>query len=295
VNWGLLLLLLLLLCGMPLFCLLAAIGLLGLYLGGTTPLAALADVFGLAGDRAVALTSIPLFTFTGYLMAKAKTAERLVALAESLLGWVPGGLALLTLWLCAFFTVFTGASGVTIAALGGLLLPKLGERGYPERSSLGVVTGSGAVGLLFPPALPLIVYGVVFALNAGQAAGVPLEFSFDRFLFAGILPGLLLLVILSAYCVLIGWRHRTVRSPLDLRRCAHALRAAKWEVPIPFVVVGLLAGGLVTVHEVAPLVALYVFVIEVCRRRSVSMSIRTTWGSSSSSTWRSGTCCPRRA
>jgi C4-dicarboxylate transporter, DctM subunit len=246
--------------GLPLFCVLGGIGLAGLHHSGTPLSGALADVYALAGGKAVALSTIPLFTFAGYLMARAKTAERLVRMARALLGWIPGGLALMTVWTCAFFTIFTGASGVTIVALGGLLLPELERSRYSRRFSIEVVTGSGAVGLLFPPALPLIVYGIIFGLNAGQAN---IEFSIERFFAAGIVPGILLLVILSIYCVIEGWRSKVPTTPLDLREFFRALWEAKYEVPIPFVILGLLFGGLAVLPELAALTALYVFVVEV--------------------------------
>jgi C4-dicarboxylate transporter, DctM subunit len=246
--------------GLPLFCVLGAIGLTGLHHGGTPLSGAMADVYSLAGGKAVSLSTIPLFTFAGYLMARAKTAERLVRMSKALLGWIPGGLALMTVWTCAFFTVFTGASGVTIVALGGLLLPELERSKYSRRFAIEVVTGSGAVGLLFPPALPLIVYGIVFGINAGQMG---IEFSIERFFMAGIVPGLLLLVILSIYCVWEGWRSKVPTYPLDLNGFFSALWEAKWEMPIPFVIIGLLTLGLAVIPEVAALTALYVFVIEV--------------------------------
>jgi tripartite ATP-independent transporter DctM subunit len=260
--------------GLPLFCVLGAIGLAGLHAGGTPLSGALADVYRLAGAEAVSLSTIPLFTFAGYLMARAKTAQRLVTMAEALLGWIPGGLALMTLWTCAFFTVFTGASGVTIVALGGLLLPELERSRYSKRFSLEVVTGSGAVGLLFPPSLPLIVYGIIFALTAGHAAeggAGPIEFSIERFLFAGIVPGLVLLGILSIYCIVEGWRSNVPRYKLDLPKFARALWEAKWELPIPFVIIALMAFGLATIPEVAALTALYVFVIEVFVYRDIDL------------------------
>ncbi len=299
------------LLGLPLFCVLGAVGLIGLQASGTTLAGALADVYRLAGAEAVSLSTIPLFTFAGYLMAKAKTAQRLVDMAESLLGWAPGGLALVTLWTCAFFTIFTGASGVTIVALGGLLLPQLEKANYPKRFALELVTGSGAIGLLFPPALPLIVYGIVYGINAGQSAepGAPLAFQIDRFFVAGIVPGLLVLGILSVYCVAMGWRAKVPRMPfhpskvatfitpilgglvftkvptilhpyvhgglclllagagfawacLVDRKLARATWTLKWELPIPFAILGLLAGGLAVIPEVAALTALYVLVIE---------------------------------
>src|SRR5499433_658935 len=184
--------------GAPLFSILAFIGLCGFMLSGQDIWTSISNVYRLAQAEAVSLSTIPLFTFAGYLMAQAKTAQRLIRMAEALLGWVPGGLALVTLWICAFFTTFTGASGVTIVAVGGLILPALVRSRYSQRFSLEVVTGSGAVGLLFPPSLPLIVYGIVFALTAGHAsdAGALIDFSIEKFLFAGIVPGLVLLGIL---------------------------------------------------------------------------------------------------
>lgn len=254
--------------GMPLFCVLGAIGLAGLHHDGTTVSAALSDVYDLAGGKAVALSTIPLFTFAGYLMARAKTAERLVRMSKALLGWIPGGLALMTVWTCAFFTIFTGASGVTIVALGGLLLPELERSRYSKRFSIEVVTGSGSVGLLFPPALPLIVYGIVFGLNAGQAN---IEFSIERFFMAGIVPGLVLLAILSIYCVFEGWRSKVPRSKVDVREFARAFWEAKWEVPIPFAILFLLTRGYAVLPELAALTALYVFVIEVFVYKDISV------------------------
>jgi tripartite ATP-independent transporter DctM subunit len=251
--------------GLPLFCILAAIGLTGLHLGDTPLSGALADVYALAGAKAVSLSTIPLFTFAGYLMARAKTAERLVRMAKALLGWMPGGLALMTVWTCAFFTVFTGASGVTIVALGGLLLPELERSRYSKRFSIEVVTGSGAVGLLFPPSLPLIVYGIVFGLNAGQvtSGNQPIDFQVERFFMAGIVPGLLLLLILSGYCIFEGWRSKVPTTPLDLPGFLKALWEAKWELPIPFVIIALIVKGWAVIPEVAALTALYVFIVEV--------------------------------
>jgi tripartite ATP-independent transporter DctM subunit len=251
--------------GMPLFCVLGGIGIAGFHAGGDDMAGAFADVYRLAGAEAVLLSTIPLFTFAGYLMAKAKTAQRIVAMAEAVLGWIPGGLALMTLWTCAFFTVFTGGSGVTIVALGGLLLPALEQSKYKPVSALGVVTGSGTVGLLFPPALPLIVYGIVFALNAGQAGGAanPIDFSIEKFLLAGIVPGLVLVGILSVYCVFAGWRQNVPRYPIDMKKFGRALWAAKWELPIPFVIILLLVTGKANPAETAALTALYVFIIEV--------------------------------
>ncbi len=250
--------------GVPLFCALAGVGLAGFHHTHNSSAGLIADVYQLTGGKAVSLSTIPLFTFAGYLMARAKTAGRLVAMSEALLGWMPGGLAVMTVATSAFFTVFTGASGVTIVALGGILLPQLERSGYPRRFSVGAVTGSGAVGLLFPPALPLIVYAIVYGINVGMAASSDMpSFSNDRFLFAGIVPGLVLVGILALYCVFAGWRSKVPRSKLDLPKFGRAFWAAKWEVPIPFLIIILMVKGVAQIHEVAALTAVYVFIVEV--------------------------------
>ncbi len=253
--------------GMPLFALLSGIGLFGLHYGGTPISGGVADIYRLAGPEAVSLSTIPLFTFAGYLMAESRTAERLLRMAEALLGWLPGGLAVMTVVTCAFFTTFTGASGVTIVAVGGLLLPSLEKAGYSRRFSLQCVTGSGAVGLLFPPSLPIIVYGIVFGLtygnyNKGGMEPLP-DFSIDRFLFAGVVPGLVLVSILLVYCILAGLRAKVPRRPLDLPGFLRAAWIAKWELPIPFAIIAALNFGLATIPESAALTALYVFIVEV--------------------------------
>lgn len=261
------------LLGLPLFAALAALGLFGLHAQGTPLAAGIADVYRLAGPEAVSLSVVPLFTFAGYLMARARTAERLIRLAEAILGWLPGGLAVMTVITCAFFTTFTGASGVTIVAVGGLLLPALEKAGYGRRRALEVVTGSGAVGLLFPPALPLIVYGIVFGLtysNQATAADLP-PFALDKFLFAGIVPGLVLVGMLCIYCVFAGAAARVPRKPIDGRAFARALWEAKWELPIPFAIVLGLSLGICTIPESAALTALYVFIVEVFIYRDIDL------------------------
>jgi len=261
------------LLGEPLFVVLMAVGLVGLYLGGTPLSGGVADVYRLAGPQAVSLSTIPLFTFAGYLMASARTAQRLIRMAEALLGWVPGGLAVMTVLTCAFFTTFTGASGVTIVAVGGLLLPALIKSGYGERHALEVVTGSGSVGLLFPPSLPLIVYGIVFGLTYGSYTGgrTLAEFSLDRFLWAGVVPGLLLISLLVGYCVVMGWRMHVPRKPIDPGAFARAAWEAKWELPIPFAIIAGLGLGWTTIPESAALTALYVFIVEVFVYRDIDL------------------------
>jgi C4-dicarboxylate transporter DctM subunit len=173
--------------GAPLF---TIIGALALYLftsADIDPTAVIIELYRIADSPP--LIAIPLFTFAGYMLAESGAPRRLVNLAQSMFGWIPGGLAIVVLLTCAFFTAFTGASGVTIVALGGLLYPMLIKESYPEQFSLGVVTASGSIGLLFPPSLPIIIYGMVS------------EVSIDQLFVAGVIPGLLLLGIIGIYSI----------------------------------------------------------------------------------------------
>ena len=201
---------------------------------------------------------IPLFTFAGYIVAEGKAPERLVAFARASVGWLPGGIAVVVLFTCAFFTTFTGASGITIIALGGLLYPILRQT-YNERFSLGLVTASGSIGLLFPPSVPLILYAIIAQVRI------------DRMFLAGILPGILILAILSFYSC--GWSlfKRTETTPFDWRVFLRTLWEAKWELLLPFIVLGGILSGIVTLDEAAALTALYACIVEIGIHRSISL------------------------
>lgn len=255
------LLILLALIGTPLFVLFGAAA-LALFLDmpeGSWASAGI-DVFGVKFGENPTLVTIPLFTFAGYLLAQAGTPQRLLRLAHAWLGFIPGGLAVVCLSASAFFTTFTGGSGITIVAVGGLLFPALLRDRYPENFSLGLVTTSGSLGLLFPPSVPLILYGIVAGLVMQKA------------LLAGILPGLLVIAMLSAYSALTGMYNRVPRRPFVLREALSALAESKWEVAIPVVLIGGIASGLFRVHEAAALTALYVLVIEVLVYRDVRIT-----------------------
>ncbi len=212
------------------------------------------------------LIAIPLFTFAGYLLGEGRASTRLVDLTNALLGWMPGGLAIVTIFACALFTAFTGASGITIVALGGLLYPALKQAGYLENFNLGLLTSSGSLGLLFAPSLPLILYGVVAQqMDLDQAVSIS-----DLFL-AGIFPGLLMLVMLSVYSMLQP-RDRSAREAFDLQVAIAAIKAAKWEIPLPVIVLGGIYGGYFAVSEAAAVTALYVLVIEVLIIREIRIS-----------------------
>jgi C4-dicarboxylate transporter DctM subunit len=251
------LLLLLALLGAPLFAVIAASAMIGFTREGIDLQAIAIEFYGIA--EMPILLAIPLFTFAGYLLSESNAPRRLVRLTTALLGWMPAGLAIVSLAACAFFTAFTGASGVTIIALGALLFPALQQAGYPEKFNLGLVTSAGSLGLLFAPSLPLILYGIV--------AELPIE---DLFL-AGILPGFLMILLLSGYSV---WKNRAVRVPLSdfsWKDVGVAAREAVWEIPLPLVVLGGIYSGYFAISEAAAVTALYVLIVDVLILREVPL------------------------
>jgi len=218
-----------------------------------------ATMFGTGtGDQATVLSTIPLFIYAGYLLAESRTADRLVRFANAVLGWMPGGLAIVTISTCALFTVFTGASGVTIIALGGLLLPAMVKQGYPERFSLGLIAGTGSVGLLFPPALPLFIYGTVYGLTKLD----PENWDTRRFMLAGIVPGLVLIGMLSAVAIAVAVVRKLPRQKFNVGELFRSFLAALPELAIPFAVIVLIASGF-GLYEVAALTVAYVVLLEV--------------------------------
>ena len=248
-------LVLLAILGAPLFAVIAASAMLGFSNIETDLMTMALELLSIA--QLPFLAAIPLFTFAGYMLSESDAPKRLVRLTNALLGWMPGGLALVCLSACAFFTAFTGASGVTIIALGAILYPALKQDGYSDKFNLGLVTSSGSLGLLFAPSLPLILYGVV--------AGVQID---DLFL-AGILPGFVMLVMLSGWSIWVNRGNRKPLSSFSLREVAGALRETIWELPLPVVVLGGIYSGYFAVSEAAAVTALYVFFVEVIIHREI--------------------------
>ena len=245
----------LILLGSPLFIVIAASGLFFLYLNGIDFSALIIELYKLA--HTPTLTALPLFALAGYVLAESNAPRRLVRLSDAVLGWLPGGLAIIALLVSAVFTALTGATGLTIVALGGLLFPALRQQKYPERFSLGLLTTSGTLGLLFPPSFPLILYGIVA------------QTSIDQLFLAGILPGIFLVVLLSLYSGWKGFRSNVARPPFTFRELRGALREAIWEIPLPFVVLGGIYGGFVAVSEAAVLTVIYVMIVEMGVYRDV--------------------------
>ena len=235
--------------GLPLFLGLGILATFSFIQSGSDPTTVLLELNRLAS--APTLLAIPLFTLAGYILAESKAPKRLYKLLSSSFGRLPGGIGLVSLIICALFTCITGASGITIIAIGGLIYPILRKQNYSESFSLGLVTSSGSLGLLFPPSLPLILYGVVASV------------SINKLFLAGILPGILIIIALYLYSL----KQETVssedsESDYSFQRLFKNIKTTKWELPIPLIIIGGIYGGLLTVVEAAAFTAFYVFIIE---------------------------------
>ncbi len=248
---------LLALFGLPLFAVLGAGSLLYAHHSDLNSALLIVELNRLAASPN--LIAIPLFTLAGVILSSGGAPQRLIRMFNALLGWMPGGLSIVAITACAFFTSFSGASGVTILALGGLLYPVLRKVQYPEPFSLGLLTTSGSLGLLFPPSLAILLYGVV--------AGVNID---DLFL-AGVVPGLVLMLILWIYAAAVGTRFDIPRHPFSWTILRRALRTGFGDLMLPVLIVVGIFGGYVTVSEAAACTALYVLLLESVIHRSISL------------------------
>lgn len=263
--WAVLVVLVLAAFGMPLFAVIAAVAFIGFHFAGVDLITVAISYYQL-GDMP-GLIAIPLFTLAGYLLGESEAPKRLVRLSNALLGWMPGGLAIVAVIACAFFTAFTGASGMTIVAVGALLYPALRRAGYGENYSLGLVTSSGSLGLLFAPSLPLILYGFV-AGQLGTTPGVTME---DLFL-AGILPGILMLVILGCHAMWTTRGQALTTTRFEVKQLWAAVKDAGWELPLPILVLGGIYSGKFAASEAAAVTSLYILVVTVLIKKEISFS-----------------------
>jgi len=260
-----LILILLAILGTPLFAVILAVAMLGFHYLDVNLAVIAIEIYRIA-DTPV-LLALPLFTFAGYVLGESRTSHRLVRFTRAFLGWMPGGLAIVAFVACAFFTAFTGASGVTIVALGALLYPALTEAGYRDKFSLGLVTSSGSLGLLLPPSLPLILYGII-AQQMAVGANVAIS---DLFL-AGLLPGLLMVVLLSGWSLWENRQNPIPLQPFSFQEALSALRETAWEIPLPFFVLGGIYGGFFAISEAAAATAMYVIVVEVFIYKEIKLT-----------------------
>lgn len=254
-SWLKFVILLLALFRTPLFLIFGALALLSFYTADIDISVVIIEMSRLADTPL--LVSLPLFIFAGILLSESRAPARMLKFSQLFLGWLPGGLAVIALLVCAIFTAFTGASGVTIFALGGLLLPALLDDGYEEPFSMGLITSSGSLGLLFPPSLPLILYGVIA------------EARIDHLFLAGILPGLLMVLLLGGYSITkspvkksntISWKERV-----------NGLKEISWELPLPVLLIGGIYGGFLVPSEAAAVTALYVLIVQVFIHKDIEL------------------------
>jgi C4-dicarboxylate transporter, DctM subunit len=241
------------LLGAPVFTAMGGIALV-LFFKDAVPVSAVpAEIYRLIASPT--LPVIPLLTACGYVLAESRASSRLVRFFRALFGWMPGGVAVMVAAVCALFTTFTGGSGVTIIALGGLVYPMLREEGYGEGFSLGLVTAAGSLGLLFPPSLPVILYSVVAGSREMSAPA-------DQLYLAGLLPGLLLVVLVALYGIWAGVKSGAPRQRFAWGELGRSAWAAKWELLLPVVVVALFLSGLTRLVETAAAALLYAILVE---------------------------------
>ena len=259
---GLILLIVAALLGTPLFILLGGAALLLFWGDGVTVAAIPAETYRIVASPI--FPTIPLLTLAGFILSEGHTSERLIRVFRALFGWIPGGLAVAATLLCAFFTTFTGASGVTILALGGLLLPVLLKSGFRENFSVGLLTSTGSLGLLLPPSLVVILYGVI--------ARVPIIDMFK----AGLVPGILLIAPICLVCIWQGFKTGAGRAPFRLREAAAAIWIAKWEVIMPILVLVLIFGGFCTLVEASAVLVVYALIVEAFIYRDLGLQVLVT-------------------
>ena len=244
-----------LIIGVPIFVVICGLALYLFFSGGIDLSAIIIEMHRMATTPV--LVAIPLFTFAGYLLSESGASRRLIRLSNALLGWLPGGLSVIALISCAVFTALTGATGLTIIALGGILLPAMTRARYPEIFSLGLLTTSGTLGLLFPPSLPLIIYAIVAKVRI------------DQLFIAGILPGILLVVLLSVFSITRAVKTEVPKTRFQFAEVLSALRETLWELPLPLVVLGGIYSGKFAVSEAAAITAVYVLLVEMIFYRDV--------------------------
>ncbi len=246
------------LLGSPLFVVISALAMLSFFSIEIDLSVVIIEMSRLA-DTPV-LVSLPLFIFAGIILSESKAPSRMLRFSQVFLGWLPGGLAVISLTVCAIFTAFTGASGVTIFALGGLLLPALLKDGYSERFSMGLITSSGSLGLLFPPSLPLILFGVIS------------ESRIDHLFLAGILPGFFMLLLLIIYSIVKGPKKSQEKIKHSPEEIVATIKEAAWEIPLPLIILGGIYGGFFVASEAAAITALYVLIVETWVHRDIPFS-----------------------
>ena len=207
------------------------------------------------------IAAIPMFTLAGFILSESKAGERLIGLFQALFAWIPGGLAVASVLVCAFFTTFTGASGVTILALGALLaIVLMGRGGYKKNFTHGLLTSSGSIGLLFPPSLPIILYGVIAQISIK-----------DLFI-GGIIPGFLMVLVLSGYGIVTAIKSSTPRIPFKLSAVAVSFKESAWEIFLPVIILVSYFSGFTSLVETGAVAVIYALLVEVVIQKDIKYS-----------------------
>jgi len=236
------------LVGAPLFAIVGSMAVFFFWMADISTSAIIVEMCRLA--NAPGIIAIPLFTLTGYIFAESKTSDRLINLSDALLGWLPGGLAIVALVAGAIFTSLTGANGIAIIAIGGILLPALLKAKYDDNFSLGVLATTGDLGVLFVPSLPIIVYALIAKTDTVQL------------FIGGVVPGVLMILVIAVYAVIYAVKHEIPTTTFGVKKLLTAANQAKWEIPLPFVIIYTIYGGVITVGEAAAVTAAYAIVVE---------------------------------
>lgn len=256
--------LILALFGMPLFAVILSLAITGFYFADIDLAVISIEIYRLTNTPL--LLALPLFTLAGYILSYSNTSHRLVRLSRAFLGWLPGELVIVSLFTCALFTAFTGATGITIVALGALLYPALKSANYNKDFSLGLVTTSGSLGLLLPPSLPLIIYAVIV-----QQMDIAQTVTIKELFIAGIFPSLLMIFFIILWS---AWTNRNIvqnKVPFNKKEAFAALKDSSWEIPLPFIILGGIYGGIFAISEAAAITALYILIVEVFIYKDVSL------------------------
>ncbi len=243
--------------GLPIYIIIGGIGYL-LFAGVGEPLEIISNE-AYTMLISASIPAIPLFTLTGFILSESKAGERLVNLFRALFSWIPGGLAVMAILVSGFFTTFTGASGVTILALGALLSYVLVKGKYKKDFSVGLLTASGSIGLLFPPSLPIIIYGVTA------------QVSIKEMFVGGIIPGILMITAIALYSIYYAKKHKVEKEPFNIKEAVKAFRESIWEILLPFIILASYFGGLTTLVESAGIAVIYSLVVEVFIKRDLKI------------------------
>jgi tripartite ATP-independent transporter DctM subunit len=245
------------LTGTPLFIVMGGLALILIQgsLGGEIDVVANQVYTALTQDSIIA---IPLFTLAGFFLSESKAGERLVITFRNFFGRLPGGMIIVTVLICAFFTSFTGASGVTILAMGGILYTILAEHvKYPEKFSIGLLTSVGSIGLLFPPSLPIILVGATTMTNI------------IHLFLGGIFPGLILVTAIILFGIFISSKTKIPAEPFRLRSALSSLRKSALEILLPFFLIAGYFSGILSLVEIGAVAVVYIFIVEVFIHRDI--------------------------